>query len=88
MDEFKEIHAGKSEDEYTIDVPSGSVADTDVLKDVCSFIVVNVPEAVFHVGVPPASNASDNVAFCPSGFVTLTSYGSYVTGRLGVVATT
>ena len=50
-------------------------------------MVPKLPAAVVHAGVPPASNASSNVALPPFVFTTLTSYGSSATVSTGVVNT-
>ena len=60
LEEFKDIHDGRLDDEYTIEVPSGSVAETEALSDVPSSIVAINPEEVFHVGVPPILDTSLN----------------------------
>ena len=43
------------------------------------------PAAVVHAGTPPASSTFYNTKNPPDGNVNLTSYGSFATGRLGVL---
>ena len=74
--------------EYVIDCPSGSVAVTATPDNVASFRipVPKLPAGVVQVGAEPASSAASNNPCPPSGFVTLTPYGSPATVSAGAVA--
>ena len=87
LEEFNVSHAGKFDEEYTIEVPSGSVARTEVDIESPSYIDPPIcPEAVVQLGEEPASSAELKIKYWLSVFKIFTEYGSYATGNCGVIA--